>query len=432
LTDHNLQVKSVESQVVLLPVPVGRLVIPELRPEDCCCRLSIVLPTFNEAANIGRIIERLSKLLDPEGIPYEIIVVDDDSPDETWRLATEAALIYTKVRVMRRLKERGLSTAVIRGWQAAKGEILAVLDADLQHPPEIVLGLLLEMAKGAELVLGSRHIEGGGVSDWSLARRILSRSAQMLGFLILPEVMGRVSDPMSGCFMLKRSAISGVHLEPTGYKILMEVLARGRVQWIREVGYVFRERDDGTSKVTSVIYIQYLQHLLHLRLDLIFASRLFRFAVVGSSGVIVDMGLLFLLSDPRMLAFGLTRSKIVAAEMAIVNNFSWNDAWTFRDLASTQLSLRAKWRRFLKFNAICLIGLAFNVALLNVLFNFAHMNRYFANALAIVAVTTWNFTLNRKFGWNATAMADEPRPDVALIEATEGLPERQVFTARHF
>jgi dolichol-phosphate mannosyltransferase len=309
------------------------------------------------------------------------------------------AASHPRVRVLRRQGERGLSTAVIRGWQVARGQILGVMDADLQHPADVNLKLLSEIERGADLAAGSRHVAGGGLSDWNILRRLLSRGAQLLGLLILPGVLGRLSDPMSGYFMLRRTALAGVELDPLGYKILIEVVARGNVQWIGEVGYVFRERAEGESKVTWHLYVQYLVHLLKLRFATLRWGRLLRFCVVGSSGVLVDTSLLFLLSDPSMLAWGLTRSKLLAAECAIISNFLLNDAWTFADLSGLQPGWRAKFRRFVGFNAICSAGLVLNVVLLNLLFNLAHLNRYVADVIAIAAVTTWNYLLNRKLNW---------------------------------
>ena len=302
---------------------------------------------------------------------------------------------------MRRQGERGLSSAVIRGWQAARGDILAVIDADLQHPPEVTVELSREMERGADLVVATRYVPGGGVSDWSLLRRFISRGAQLIGLVILPGVVGRVTDPMSGYFMVRRSAIQGVELHPLGYKILIEVLGRGRCRWIGEVPYVFRERDQGESKVTRKVYIDYLRHLLRLRLSTLPVSRFLRFATVGFSGVFIDMGMLFLLSDPTMLAWGLTRSKLIAAEMAILNNFVWNDAWTFRDVSRLQTGWKDRLRRLGKFQVICLAGLALNTLLLNLQFNLLGMNRYVANGVAIAFVTGWNFWLNMKLSWRA-------------------------------
>ncbi len=378
----------------------GPLVVSD--PPGPPVRLSLVIPTLNESASLSALVGQLDGLLEPVlGDGFELIVVDDDSPDRTWELASSLVGRFPRLRVIRRQGERGLASAVVRGWQAARGEVLAVIDADLQHPPETALELWKEMERGADLAVASRHVRGGGVSDWSPVRRLLSRGAQLLGLVLLPGVLGRVSDPLSGFFMVRRSALAGVALRPAGYKILIDVLGRGRVRWIAEVGYVFRERDEGQSKVTAGIYVAYLRHLVRLRLDTLPLSRLWRFATVGLSGVVVDMSVLYLLSDPSTLGWGLTRSKLLAAELAIVNNFVWNDYWTFRDVVAPQRGARAWWRRFAKFNVICLSGLVLNVALLNLQFNVLGMNRYLANAIAIALVMGWNFWLNVKMGWRA-------------------------------
>lgn len=365
--------------------------------------LSLVIPTYNESENLPRLIPQLCELLG--GIlsdRYELIIVDDDSPDFTWKVAQDLAVNYPRVKVIRRRGEKGLSTAVVRGWQEARGEILGVIDADLQHPPQTLLLLWQEMERGADLAVASRHVEGGGVSDWSLTRRFLSRSAQILALIILPEVVSRISDPLSGYFLIRRRCLLGKTLNPLGYKILVEVLARGKIRWIGEVGYVFRERQEGKSKVTFKEYVDYIRHLARLRLSLWQESRFFRFAFVGFTGVFVDMFFLFLLSDPTMLALPLTRSKIIAAQLAIVNNFLWNDAWTFGDIAERQPGIRRKLRRFFKFNCICIGGLILNVLLLNIFFNLLGWNRYFANLMAIILVTVWNYWLNLKLNWRTT------------------------------
>jgi dolichol-phosphate mannosyltransferase len=385
--------------------PRGGALRIEPRQQRSSIRLSVVIPTFNEGRNIAEIVRRLTDLLDgPLGDAYELIVVDDDSPDRTWETAQGLSRQNPRVRVVRRIGERGLSTAVVRGWQAARGDVLAVIDADLQHPPEVTLGLWSEVGRGADLAVASRHVEGGGVSDWSAVRRVLSRGAQLLGLFLLPGVVGRVSDPMSGYFMVRRAAVEGAAMSPLGYKILIEVLGRGNIRWIAEVPYVFRERREGESKVTWRLYVEYLRHLLRLRLSRLPIDRFIRFATVGSSGVVVDMGLLYLLSDPHALAWGLTRSKLIAAEAAIVNNFLWNDAWTFRDVARDQRGLRARLARFAKFQLVCLSGLILNTALLNVQFNYFGVNRYLANAVAIGIVTGYNFWLVVKLSWRATVV----------------------------
>ncbi|MCA1992521.1 MAG: glycosyltransferase [Coleofasciculus sp. S288] len=403
----------------LLPTPSGSLKISRLSPtgqavSDRSIYFSLIIPTYNESQSIKDLIDRLSNLLD-ESTPdaYELIVVDDNSPDKTWKVAQALIADYPQLRVMCRKGERGLSTAVIRGWQAGRGEVLGVIDGDLQHPPEVLLKLLAAINGGADLAVASRHVEGGGISDWGFIRRFLSRGAQLLGLIVLPRVVGRVSDPMSGYFLVRRNAIAEHTLNPLGYKILIEVLGRGSVRQIAEVGYVFQERQDGESKVTWKQYVEYLHHLLRLRLSQgrvgrftqrigFPIGRFIRFGVVGLSGLFVDMAVLYLLHDPSTLGLGLTRSKIMAAEVAIINNFLWNDAWTFSDLAGQQRGKRQRLKRLLKFNIVCLMGLILNVLLLNLLFNKLHVHYLVANLIAIAAVTLWNFWINLKLNWRVT------------------------------
>jgi dolichol-phosphate mannosyltransferase len=375
--------------------------------------LSLVVPTYNERENIQTLIERIGKLLDPvlEG-RYESIVVDDDSPDRTWEVAQTLCSDYPQLKVIRRQQERGLSTAVIHGWQAAEGQILGVIDSDLQHPPEILPKMLTALQEGADLVVASRHIEGGGVSDWGFIRRFLSRGAQMLGLIILPNAIGRVSDPMSGYFMVRRDVVAGRDLDPIGYKILIEVLGRCQIDRIAEIGYVFQERKEGASKVTWKQYVEYIQHLIRLRsrgrlekLKQRFEipiKRFVRFGLVGLSGVFVDMAIFYLLHDPAALGLPLTRSKVIAAEIAIVNNFLWNDFWTFRDISSQQRGWSKRIKRFIKFNLVCLLGLVLNVAIVNILVNYFNIHYLIANLIAIAIVTIWNFWINLKLSWRVT------------------------------
>jgi dolichol-phosphate mannosyltransferase len=235
---------------LLLPVPSGCLQISGFPLEDrdvdsaihtsmlpVPILFSLVVPTYNEGGNIEKLIRILSSLLD-KALPnyYELIIVDDDSLDRTWEIAQSLVTEYPHLRVMRRQTERGLSTAVIRGWQAAQGEVLGVIDGDLQHPPEMLLKLLTAIDQGADLAVASRHIGEGGVSDWSIVRRFLSRGAQILGLIILPKAISQVSDPMSGYFVVRRSAIAEKLMNPLGYKILIEVLGRGDIKRIAEAG----------------------------------------------------------------------------------------------------------------------------------------------------------------------------------------------------
>jgi dolichol-phosphate mannosyltransferase len=381
----------------------GPLTIAPQEPPDLL-DLSLVLPTYNEGAHIDAILEQLIAVLD--GIPalrYEIIIVDDDSPDRTWQKALQLSHKFSQVRAIRRQGHRDLSTAVLCGWQIARGEILAVMDADLQHPPEAITELWRAIRRGADLAVASRNIEGGGVSDWTLPRRIVSRCAQLLGLVVLPEVTGKVSDPMSGYFMVRRSSLEGRELKPLGYKILVEVLARGEIQKISEIPYVFRETPHRPSKHSPAVFAQYLKHLIRIRIHLLKTSTFVHFCIVGASGTLIDTAMLFLLSDPRTLNWSLTGSKIIAAELALTNNFIWNDLWTFGKFSSRQNSLRQRARRFLKFNLLCSVGIILNLIILNVGFKVFHVNRYIANLSAIFVVTFWNYNTNRKLSWRTTA-----------------------------
>ena len=412
----------------LIPVPSGSFQVNELlfseemiepnvdqalQKQNLAVNFSLVVPTYNESKNLSKLVEILTQILnDYFNDNYELIIVDDDSPDLTWQVGLDLMPNYPQLRVMRRQGEKGLSTAVIRGWQASQGEILGVIDGDLQHPPETLLKMLDEITKGADLVVASRHIEGGGVSDWGFVRRLLSRGAQMLGLLILPNVIGRVSDPMSGYFLVRRSAIANCPMNPLGYKILIEVLGRGNIGSVTEVGYVFQERQEGESKVTWRQYVDYILHLLRLRSRgritklreklRVPVKRFFKFGLVGFSGVFVDMAIFYLLSDASTLGWGLTRSKVIAAEVAVLNNFLWNDLWTFRDLAEQQSGRRKLIKRFVKFNLICLLGIGLNLIILNLLYNYFGVNKYIANLIAIAIVTIWNFWFNLKLSWRVT------------------------------
>jgi dolichol-phosphate mannosyltransferase len=389
----------------LIPVPIGLLKIANFtanfKSKIKPLKLSLIVPTYNEEKNIQQLITILVQLLDEILLEeYELIVVDDNSPDQTWKLALELTSTYTQLKVMRRDSEKGLATAVIRGWQVARGEILGVIDADLQHPPQTLIKLWQEIKKGADLAVASRNVEYGGVSEWNILRRFLSRGAQILGLLILPEVIARLSDPMSGYFMVRREALIDQPLQPSGYKILLEVLARGKIRWIGEVGYIFQERKIGNSKVTFQQYLEYIQHLIRLRLDLWQIRRFVRFGISGFSGVFVNMFILYLLRE--YVGLGLTRSAILAAEVAIINNFFWNDRWTFGDISEHQKGRIKMFRRFLKFNVICLSGLVLNILVLNLLYNLLNMNEYLANLIAIATVTFWNFWFNLKLSWRIT------------------------------
>ncbi len=314
--------------------------------------ISIVVPTYNERENIEELLRRLDSSM--RGFEYEVIVVDDDSPDGTWEAALELSQKYP-VKVIRRVGVRGLASAVVRGFREARGEAIVVMDADLQHPPEDVPRLIAALEE-TDIAVASRYAYGGRVEGWSLARRAVSWGATMLARLLLPRAR-RVKDPMSGFFAIKRSVIEGVELSPVGYKVLLEVLVKGRYRRVTEVPYVFRCRQRGESKLSSIEVFKYVRHLLKLMKWSGELGRALKFTVVGCSGVAVNEGLLYALRG--LLGLKLATAGLLAIEASILSNFTWNDLWTFRDQRSGSLAARC-----LKYHAAVALGATVNMAAL--------------------------------------------------------------------
>ncbi len=249
--------------VEVLPPPEAPLIVNGQC--DGAVEVSLIVPTFNEGANIRDFLAAVTRVLDA-ALParYEIVVVDDDSPDRTWEIAAQFAQQCPAIRVIRHQSDQGLAAAVIRGWLVARGRVLGTINADFQHPPEVLAAMVAQM-EAADVVVASRYAAGGGLGDWGLHRRFASRGAHWLGRILLPEVFGRVSDPLSGCYLVKRAAIAGAALAPVGYKTLMEVMVRGRVARVAECGYEMRARRCGDSKAGTRHGLQFLRHLLRLR-----------------------------------------------------------------------------------------------------------------------------------------------------------------------
>jgi len=220
--------------------------------------ISIVTPTYNERENIRLLIERISQVM--SGRKYEIIVIDDDSPDGTEEVAKELSKRYP-VKILVRNGKFGLASAVLTGFKHARGNILGVIDADLQHPPEYLLEFVKAIEQGGcDVVVGSRYTNGGGIEGWSRKRLLTSKVAVLLA---KPLVKG-VRDPMSGFFFLKRSIIEGVRLNPTGYKLGLEILVKGNYRKLKEIPYVFKQRKNGVSKLSKTEILSYLSLLKDL------------------------------------------------------------------------------------------------------------------------------------------------------------------------
>ncbi len=221
---------------------------------------TLVIPTYNESQNLPILLEKVFRAFNDSGIDGRVIVVDDDSPDGTWRRADELKKKYARLEVLRRIDKRGLSSAVLDGFALSDSAVLGVMDADLSHPPEKIPELLAPIFKGeADIVVGSRYVESGGTGDWALRRKISSRIASL-------AVIGltKVKDPMSGFFFLRRDVIKNASLSPKGFKIALEILVRGKYDRVLEVPIIFQDRIYGETKLDSGVIWDYLCQVMKL------------------------------------------------------------------------------------------------------------------------------------------------------------------------
>jgi dolichol-phosphate mannosyltransferase len=359
--------------------------------------VSLVIPTYNERENIVQVVGRCRVALGETKRTFEIIVVDDDSPDRTWETALALCDCTPELRVIRRIGERGLARAVVRGWQEARGETLAVIDGDLQHPPE-TLKLLIEALErdGVGIAVASRNVEGGGVSRWHLLRRTISWLATLGATWIIPGTLATIRDPMSGFFALRRSVIAGRVLQPEGYKILLEVLVRGQYHAVEEIPYVFSERARGGSKLGSRQYWEFLRHLLRLSWDSGELARLLTFCVVGTIGVGVNLGIFIALTSKGM-EYRVAGALAIGA--AMISNFLLNEFWTFTDIAKRTSTVSTRLQRFVMYSAFCAGGAGINLAVLWVLRAYAGVSPLLSHLLGIGAATVWNYGLNANVTW---------------------------------
>jgi dolichol-phosphate mannosyltransferase len=223
--------------------------------------LSLTIPTYNERKNLPLIVEKVDKILTSSDLDYEILVVDDSSPDGTWEVALALGKDYP-VRLIRREEKNGLSSAILTGFRNSKGRFIGVIDADLQHPPEVIPRLITKVQNGSDIAIASRWVDGGKVTGWSKPRYLVSKGAEFLAKILVSSSRG-IKDPLSGCFVMKREALNGIR-KPIGYKILLDVLVHANGSRVCEVPYTFHERRNGDSKLSLNEYMTYLRHLVRL------------------------------------------------------------------------------------------------------------------------------------------------------------------------
>ena len=278
--------------------------------------ISLVVPTYNERENVADLVSRGGKALSDCSEEYELIIVDDNSPDGTAEEVRRLQKDRPWLKLLVREKERDLSTAVLAGWGVARGELLGCMDGDLQHPPEHLVKLVARHREtGAGVVIGSRYVPEGGVSDWKLRRRIISWTATALAAAALPGRIGRVRDPMSGFFLVKRSVIDGAPLKPSGYKILLEVLAHAPNDRVDEVPYVFEERTSGGSKMGAGQIGIFLLQLARLSVVTSELPRVVASLLIDLATILLNVYLLLWLYDPSDVGM-IPKAAVIAAVVA--------------------------------------------------------------------------------------------------------------------
>ena len=354
--------------------------------------LAVVIPTLNEKDNVTPLVELLDAVLD--GVSWEVIFVDDDSPDGTTKRIREISRRDRRVRCLQRIGRRGLTTACIEGALSTSAPYVAVMDADLQHD-EKLLPLMLATLKSepVDLVVGSRYVAGGGIGGWNTARASMSTFATRLSRLICKA---DIADPMSGFFMLRREVLEGAlqRLSGQGFKILLDILASSPQSVpLRELPYEFRDRRRGESKLDTVAAWEYMMLIADKLIGHSVPVRFALFAFVGGVGLFVHMSILWFVLTVAGVAFD--PAQAAASVAAMTSNFFLNNLFTYRDRRLRGLALL---RGLVTFYAICALGAVANVGIAGYVFSKNEI--WWLAGLAGVAVgSVWNYAVSSVFTW---------------------------------
>jgi len=383
--------------------------------------ISLVIPTYQESDVIEATLRRAAAALARTGEEYELIVVDDSGPGDPTAARAEALAPEIPVRVVQRARRQGLATAVVEGWKAARGDVWGVMDADLQHPPEVVVRLMEALRRpGVDIAIASRHVKGGASLRWPRRRRAVSWASTHLAACVLPWTLARVRDPMSGMFLMRARVLEGIELNPLGYKILLEVLGCGHWRGLAEVPYGFERRGLGHSKLGWRQSAEYLVHLLQLARATGQLRTWLRYATVGLSGALLDVGIFYLLVGGG--TWHPAAAVAVAIELALLSNFAWNQTLTFRrseDLGP--LPPARLLRVLLSYQRACLAG-----AILNAAVTIGSIARgvtpALAAALGVVAGGVWNLVFNVPRIWQSWACTLPPRAGQPPSRRAEAAP----------
>lgn len=366
-------------------------------------RLSVVVPTFNELENVTVLLRHLEAVLGKTG--WEVIFVDDDSPDGTADKVRQIARTDPRIRCLQRIGRRGLSSACIEGMMAASAPVIAVMDADLQHD-ETVLPVMLDAIEdgSAELVVGTRYAEGGSTGHWVQSRLAMSRLATRVGLLALRQ---HVSDPMSGFFMLRRSLLEATvrNLSGLGFKILFDLLATSpQPVRIVEVPFHFRNRAAGQSKLDSMVIWEYGMLLADKTVGRWVPVRFLIFSIIGGLGVLVHMALLVV--GLKELNWPFSSAQSAATVAAMLFNYTLNNQLTYRD---RRLRGWAWLRGLVSFIIACAFGALANVGIATVLFE-NHTQWLLAALSGVMVGAVWNFAVTQLYTWGKKGPAAKAGP----------------------
>lgn len=350
-------------------------------------KVSVVIPTYNEAGNISRLIAELKGHLEASGFRnFEIIVVDDDSPDGTWRIVEEESKRDCRVKLVRRVGVRGLGSAIIDGLRTSSGDYIVVMDADFQHPPSLVPQLVRRAIEtGADIAVASRYARGGGIRGWSMARRIVSLGALLIAHLLIQESR-RTRDPVSGFFLVKRG-LDFSRLIGRGYKILLEILATNPRAKVIDVPYVFGGRIAGKSKMSFREIVNYFVQVIEI-------SRIGRFAIIGASGVPVNLGAMALLLRLGALV---DLASITGIEVSTLWNYVWHEIWTFKYMFKG--GLKSVLLRYAYFHLSVLLGILVQYVVMRALHTFLLVDPLLAQLTGIIAGLLANYISSRRIVW---------------------------------
>jgi dolichol-phosphate mannosyltransferase len=366
---------------------------PENPPQAAAlAQLSVIVPTFNERDNVTTLFRRLEAAL--AGVAFEVIFVDDNSPDGTWDLVRSLARQDARVRCIRRIGRRGLSGACIEGILASSAPCAAVIDADLQHDEtQLPKMLALLQAGEADLVVGSRYVEGGSADSFNKQRAGASAFATEVARRVLRV---KIADPMSGFFMIRRDRFEQLapQLSTLGFKILLDIVvtARGNLR-IKEIPYTFGSRLHGESKLDSMVALDFLGLVLAKLTNDVVSLRFLLFAMVGSTGLFVHLAALFVALEMFDLPF--PEAQACGALSAMTSNFILNNFLTYRD---QRLKGFAILRGLLLFYLVCSVGLVANVGVAFSVYDQEPI-WWLAGAAGALMGVVWNYAMSGLFVW---------------------------------